>query len=51
VQQQIASELIELADDDFDDDEFACDDLDETSFIEAELQATQAYRASRPSSK
>jgi DNA replication ATP-dependent helicase Dna2 len=51
VQQQIASELIELADDDFDDDEFACDDLDETSFIEAELQATQAYRASRKSSK
>lgn len=51
VQQQIASELIELADDDFDDDEFACDDLDETSFLEAELQATQAYRASRPSSK
>jgi DNA replication ATP-dependent helicase Dna2 len=51
VQQQIASELIELADDDFDDDEFACDDLDENSFLEAELQATQAYRASRPSSK
>lgn len=50
-QQSIASELIELADDDFDDDEFACDDLDETSFIQAELQATQAYRASRPSSK
>jgi DNA replication ATP-dependent helicase Dna2 len=49
--QQVASELIELADDDFDDDEFACDDLDETSFIEAELQATQAYMASRPSSK
>ena len=51
VKQQIASELIELADDDFDDDEFACDDLDENSFLEAELQATQAYRASRPSSK
>lgn len=50
-QQPIASELIELADDDFDDDEFACDDIDETTFIEAELQATQAYRASRPSSK
>jgi DNA replication ATP-dependent helicase Dna2 len=49
--QEVASELIELADDDFDDDEFACDDLDETSFIEAELQATQAYRASRTSSK
>lgn len=51
VQRQIASDLIEIADDDFDDDEFACDDLDETSFIQAELQATQAYRASRPSSK
>jgi DNA replication ATP-dependent helicase Dna2 len=50
-QQSIANELIDLADDDFDDDEFACDDLDETSFIQAELQATQAYRASRPSSK
>lgn len=33
------------------DDEFACDDLDETSFMEAELQATQAHRASLPSSK
>jgi DNA replication ATP-dependent helicase Dna2 len=51
IQQSIASELIELADDDFDDDEFACDDLDENSFIQAELQATQTYRASRPSSK
>jgi DNA replication ATP-dependent helicase Dna2 len=50
-QQSIANELIDLADDDFDDDEFACDDLDETSFIQAELQATQAYRASRPPSK
>lgn len=33
--------------DDDEDDEFACDDLDETSFMEAELQATQAKRASR----
>lgn len=37
--------------DDDEDDEFACDDLDETSFMEAELQATQAHRASRPYSK
>ena len=51
VQQTVANELIDLADDDFDDDEFACDDLDETSFIEAELQATQSFRASRPFSK
>jgi DNA replication ATP-dependent helicase Dna2 len=51
VQQTVASELLDLADDDFDDDEFACDDLDETSFIEAELQATQSFRASRPFSK
>lgn len=51
VQQTVASELIDIADDDFDDDEFACDDLDETSFIEAELQATQSFRASRPFSK
>jgi len=51
VQQTVASELIDLADDDFDDDEFACDDLDETSFMEAELQATQSFRASRPFSK
>lgn len=51
VQQTVANELLDLADDDFDDDEFACDDLDETSFIEAELQATQSFRASRPFSK
>jgi DNA replication ATP-dependent helicase Dna2 len=51
VQQTVASELLDLADDDFDDDEFACDDLDENSFIEAELQATQSFRASRPFSK
>lgn len=51
VQQTVASELVDIADDDFDDDEFACDDLDETSFIEAELQATQSFRASRPFSK
>jgi DNA replication ATP-dependent helicase Dna2 len=51
VQQTVANELLDLADDDFDDDEFACDDLDETSFMEAELQATQSFRASRPHSK
>lgn len=49
-QQSVIEDLEDLADDDFD-DEFACDDLDENSFIEAELQATQAYRASRPSTK
>lgn len=34
---------------DDDDDEFACDDLDEASMVQAEFSATQAYRASLPS--
>lgn len=46
-QQQFGGILI----DNDEDDEFACDDLDETSFMEAELQATQTHRASRPLSK
>lgn len=34
---------------DDDDDEFGGDDLDEDTFVEAEIQATQAQRASLPS--
>lgn len=48
-QQQYGGNFID--DDNDEDDEFACDDLDETSFMEAELQATQSHRASRPLSK
>ena len=35
---------------DLDDDEFGGDELDEASLVEAEFSATQAYRASHPSS-
>ena len=38
-----------IGDDDDDDDEFGGGDLDEDSFAEAEIQATQAQRASLPS--
>lgn len=34
-----------------DDDEFGGDDLDEGTLVQAELSATQAYRASQPSSR
>lgn len=36
--------------DDGDDDEFACDDIDEASLAQAEFSATQAFRASHPQS-
>ena len=35
---------------DLDDDEFGSDELDEATLVEAEFSATQAYRASHPSS-
>lgn len=48
-----AAQPILLNDDDFDDDEedeFGMDDIDEASFAQAEMSATQAFRASHPSS-
>ena len=33
---------------DDEDDEFACDDIDEATLVQAEFSATQAFRASHP---
>nr|POE47341.1 hypothetical protein CFP56_00672 [Quercus suber] len=45
---QISNEY-EMSDDD-NTDEFGCNDIDEDSFAQAEISATQAYMASHPSS-
>lgn len=45
-----ANAPIVVHDFDDDDDEFACDDIDEASLVQAEFTATQAFRASHPNS-